>query len=126
RFAFVHIASMPSSNQINSMESQTIHIIQLLCGPTLISKIVDKQLLNNVLTSSLTDDEVRQIISSMADRHKNLAPEMKASIDKEITTLLWSRPKFPLTKVYMGGRAFPRTNPQPSATGSAESGATEP
>ncbi|MEF2549693.1 hypothetical protein VQ045_21605, partial [Aurantimonas sp. E1-2-R+4] len=35
RFAFVHIASMPSSNQINSMESQTIHIIQLLCGPTL-------------------------------------------------------------------------------------------
>ncbi|MEF2549572.1 hypothetical protein VQ045_20870, partial [Aurantimonas sp. E1-2-R+4] len=37
RFAFVHIASMPSSNQINSMESQTIHIIQLLCGPTLIT-----------------------------------------------------------------------------------------
>jgi len=35
RFAFVHIASIPSSNQINGMESQTIHIIQLLCGPTL-------------------------------------------------------------------------------------------
>lgn len=26
---------MPSSNQINGMESQAIHIIQLLCGPTL-------------------------------------------------------------------------------------------
>jgi len=38
RFDFVHIASIPSSNQINCMESQTIHIIQLLCGPTLRTK----------------------------------------------------------------------------------------
>ncbi|MEC5325720.1 hypothetical protein, partial [Aurantimonas sp. A3-2-R12] len=44
RFAFVHIASMPSSNQINSMESQTIHIIQLLCGPTLIPTCGDRDL----------------------------------------------------------------------------------
>jgi len=35
RFAFVHIVSMSSSNQSKGMESQTIHIIQLLCGPTL-------------------------------------------------------------------------------------------
>jgi hypothetical protein len=93
---------------------------------SLISKSIDKQLLNNVLTSSLTDDEVRQIISSIADRYKNFAPEMKTSVDEEITKLLLSRPKFPVTSVYMGGRLFPRTNPQPSETGSTESSATKP
>ncbi|PJI41115.1 MAG: hypothetical protein CTR54_11845 [Rhizobium sp.] len=75
---------------------------------SLLSKIVDKKLLEKVLTSSLTDDEVREIIALFANRHKNLAPEMKASVDREITKLLRTRPKFPITKAYIGGRQFPR------------------
>lgn len=79
---------------------------------SLLSKIIDKKLLERLLSSSLTDDEIKEIIALFANRHKNLAPDMKVSIEREIENLLWSRPRFPKTKAYLAGREFPRNFPE--------------
>lgn len=73
---------------------------------TTISRLISKDLVEQVLNSLLPDDEVRMVLSSLADRHKNLSFDARRSVTREIEKLLKERARFNNTGTYLQGRAL--------------------
>jgi hypothetical protein len=76
--------------------------------PTLVlNRLLDERIIKQCLNSSLSDGDVRVVLSTLADRHRNLSPDAKNAVDQDVTRLLQKRPRFPRTGTYIQGRRFP-------------------
>lgn len=79
----------------------------LLKRPTpMISRLVNKDVIEQVLNSLLPDDEAKLILSALADRHRNLSPDAQKAVAREIEKLLKERTRFNNTGAYLQGREF--------------------
>lgn len=73
-----------------------------------LSRLIKKKMLNEVLISSLPDEQVRLILHSLANRYQNLSDSVISAVDTQITDLLNKRKIEPVVKGYFDGRLFNR------------------
>lgn len=77
----------------------------LLKRPTpMIYRLIDKDQIEQVLNSLLPDEEVKSILSALADRHRNLTTDAHKAVLREIEKLLKERSNFNNTGAYLQGR----------------------
>lgn len=72
----------------------------------MIFRLVNKDLIEQVLNSLLPDDEAKLILSALADRHRNLSLDAQKAVTREIEKLLKERTRFNNTGAYLQGREF--------------------
>lgn len=72
---------------------------------TVISRILDENVIPLTVNSTMPDEEVRSVLISLADRHQNLTEETKQIVELEIDALLKSRPQFPNRGSFLNGVA---------------------
>lgn len=68
------------------------------------SRVLDKELTNHILQSSLSDEEMRLTLLTLADRYKNLSTITKELLSREIDEILLSRPRLPNVGSFLSGR----------------------
>ncbi|WP_138514283.1 hypothetical protein [Maricaulis alexandrii] len=70
----------------------------------LFQKLIDRNLLNDLYKSSLSNDEVKLLIEKIVDRHKNLPAKTKKKLSSEIDKFLANRSERPVLGAYLQGR----------------------
>lgn len=71
---------------------------------SLMSRLLEKDFVDQVLASSLPDQSARRLLIDFADRHQNLPKEVLESLEKEIERALSRRPNFPTGGAYLSRR----------------------
>lgn len=68
------------------------------------SRILDKEIIHQIINSSLTDSEIRYLMLNIADRHRNLSTATKEKVSREIDHILLTRPHLPNMGAFLNGR----------------------
>ncbi|MDF1853877.1 hypothetical protein [Pseudooceanicola sp.] len=73
---------------------------------TILSRTVDKKLIEQTLNSTLSEDDVRTVLTTLADRFRNLSDDAKAAISREVDELLKQNPRYPNGGAFLNGRKW--------------------
>ncbi|WP_146030367.1 hypothetical protein [Thalassospira sp. GB04J01] len=87
------------------LQNATIDIGAVFKRPTsLVSRLISDNVLELVMNSALSDDDVIVVITMIANRYENLGQEKLDLLRKEVTILLRQRPELPKASAYLDGR----------------------
>ncbi|NIY95780.1 MAG: hypothetical protein HWE39_11285 [Oceanospirillaceae bacterium] len=73
---------------------------------TILSRTVDENLIEQALNSTLSEDDVRTVLATLADRFRNLSDDAKAAISLEVEELLKKNPRYPNGGAFLNGRKW--------------------
>ncbi|UOA14035.1 hypothetical protein [Sulfitobacter dubius] len=71
---------------------------------TVLSRVLDESVVLLALNSTMREDDVRNVLTALADRHRNLSADTKEAVAREIEELLATRPRLPNKGAFLGGR----------------------
>lgn len=71
---------------------------------SLTSRLIEKSVLKSLLESSLPQNELLRVLTSIADRHQNLPQSIRQKLELELLELIEKRIDFPIANAYLDGR----------------------
>jgi len=71
---------------------------------TVLSRVLDESVIHQALNSTMKEDDIRNVLSAFADRHRNLSADTKKEVASEIEGLLATRTKLPNKGAFLDGR----------------------
>lgn len=87
------------------LEKATYDIGAACKRPTsVLSRVLDEGIIDSTFNSTLDDDDIRNVLTILADRHGNLSKDMKMKIARDIEKLLKSRPRLPNKGAFLNGQ----------------------
>ena len=69
-----------------------------------LSRVIDPSVMEVTLNSTIPDDELRMLLTTLANRHQNLSLDKMAVVVDEIEQILRRRIRYPNTGSYLDGR----------------------
>ena len=76
----------------------------------------DERVVKKTVESGLSDEDVRTVLVTLADRYRNLSAATKDAISADVDRLLKRRTEYPETGAYLQGREFPPSDRHDDAT----------
>lgn len=92
-------------NRHNHLLSSMVDVGAIFKQPKmLIERLLDRNFVEQVLDSALSEDEIFKMLINMADRHRNLPKDAKKMLELEVRHRIAKRPKCPSPGAYLQGR----------------------
>lgn len=99
------------------LHSSAVDVGAIVKRPTtVLSRLVDERVVKKTIESGLSDEDVRTVLVTLADRYRNLSAATKDAISADVDRLLRRRTEYPKTGAYLQGREFPPSDRHDDAT----------
>ncbi|MDP3340647.1 hypothetical protein [Frigidibacter sp.] len=90
------------------LQKSAVDMGRVIKRPTsMLSRLIDKTVIEGTINSALSDEDVRTVLCTLANKYDNLSADAMRNLTSEVNLLLRQRRRFPSAGAYLQGRHFP-------------------